>query len=53
MVIESTFYRFTSVVNVFRCWETMRKKKKINHLQLGITKLFWCAHNNPRGLSRQ
>ena len=28
MVIESTFYRFTSVVNVFRCWETMRKKKK-------------------------
>ena len=37
MVTDSTFYRFSSVVNVSRCWETIREKKKINHLQLGIT----------------
>ena len=36
MVTDSTFYRFSSVVNVSRCWETIRKKKKINHLRLGI-----------------
>ena len=34
MVTDSTLYRFSSVVNVSRCWETIRKKKKINHLQL-------------------
>ena len=40
-VTDHILYRFTSVVNVSRCWETTRKKKKkkkeINRLQLGIT----------------
>ena len=27
-VTDRTFYRFTSVVNVFRCWETIRKKSR-------------------------
>ena len=40
-VTDHVLYRFTSVVNVSRCWETIRKKKRkkkeINCLQLGIT----------------
>ena len=30
-VTDGTFYRFTNLVNVSRCWETIRKKKtKVN-----------------------
>ena len=38
-VTDCTFYRFTNVVKVSRCWETIQKKKKksINRLRLGIT----------------
>ena len=56
-VTDHVLYRFTSVVNVSRCWETIRKrKKKKKGNQSPPTrnyKLFSCPHNIPRGLSRQ
>ena len=37
IVTDSALYQLTSVVNVSRCWETIRKKKLFTHFQLGIT----------------
>ena len=45
-VIDCTFYRFTNVVNVSRCWETIRKSKLIeramNKWGKSLKKL-WCC----------
>ena len=45
-VTDSTFYQFTNVVNVSRCWETIRKSKLIeramNKWGKSLKKL-WCC----------
>ena len=45
-VTDCTFYRFTNVVKVSRCWETIqKKKKKVNQSPPARNyKLFSCSH---------